>query len=39
MALLRVIPFHCRAISEIHMRRKVLDKTQKGWVCMLCKMK
>lgn len=30
MALLRVVPSHYRAVSVVHMRRKVLDKRQKG---------
>lgn len=29
MALLRVVPSHYRFVSVVHMRRKVLDKSQK----------
>lgn len=30
MALLCVMPSHYRAVSVVHMRRKVLDKRRKG---------
>lgn len=30
MALLRVMPSQYRAVSVVHMRRKVLDKRRKG---------